>query len=47
LIAILIAVIAYFLAVLGLKIFDREDYHMLPYGDKIYRFLEKVKLVKS
>lgn len=47
LIAIMIAVIAYFLAVLGLKIFDRDDYHMLPYGDKIYHFLEKIKLVKT
>ncbi len=46
LIAILIAVIVYLLAVLKLKIFDREDYHMLPYGDKIYKFLEKIKLVK-
>ena len=47
LIAIFVAVIAYFLAVLGLKIFDRDDYHMLPYGDKIYHFLEKIKLVKT
>lgn len=47
LIAIFIAVIVYFLAVLGLKIFDRDDYHMLPYGDKIYGVLEKIKLVKS
>lgn len=45
-IAICIAVIVYLLSVLGLKIFDREDYHMLPYGDKIYKFLEKIKLVK-
>lgn len=47
LISIVIAVIVYFLSVLLLKIFDREDYHMLPYGDKIYRILEKMKLVKA
>lgn len=45
-IAILLAVIAYLFAVLALKIFEREDYHMLPYGDKIYKFLEKIKIVK-
>ena len=47
LIAIFVAVVVYFVAILGLKIFDRDDYHMLPYGDKIYKFLEKLKLVKS
>lgn len=47
LISIIIAVMVYFLSVIGLKIFDRDDYHMLPYGDKIYRFLEKIKLVKA
>ena len=47
LISIVIAIVVYFLAVIGLKIFDREDYHMLPYGDKIYRILEKIKLVKA
>ncbi len=46
LIAILIAVISYIFAVLNLKIFDREDYHMLPFGDKIYKFLQKIKAVK-
>ena len=44
--AIIIAVIVYFFGVIIFKIFDREDYHMLPYGDKVYRFLEKIKLVK-
>ena len=45
-IAILIAIISYIFAVLSLKIFDREDYHMLPFGDKIYKFLQKIKVVK-
>lgn len=44
--AILIAVIVYFFGIILLKVFDREDWHMLPYGDKIYRFLGKLKLVK-
>lgn len=47
LISIFLAVIAYLFAVLCLNIFDREDYHMLPYGDKIYKVLQKLKLVKS
>lgn len=43
---IIIAVVAYLLLVLVLGIFKREDYHMLPYGDKIYNVLLKLKLVK-
>lgn len=45
-IAILLAVIVYIFAILSLKVFDREDYHMLPLGDKIYKFLQKLKIVK-
>lgn len=47
LLAIAIAIISYFLAVIKLKVFEREDYHMLPFGDKIYKVLEKIKLVKA
>lgn len=47
LLAIAIAVISYLLAVILLKVFEREDYHMLPFGDKIYKFLEKIKLIKA
>ncbi|MBQ6860504.1 MAG: polysaccharide biosynthesis protein [Clostridia bacterium] len=46
LIAIGIAVLVYAFAVIKLEVFSREDYHMLPYGDKIHKALEKVKLVK-
>lgn len=46
LLAIAVAVIAYFFAVILLKIFAREDYHMLPFGDKLYKILEKLRLVK-
>lgn len=45
-ISILVAVVVYLLSILWLKILDREDYHMLPYGDKIYAFMQKIKLVK-
>lgn len=47
LLAIATAIISYFLAVIKLKIFEREDYHMLPFGDKIYKVLVKLKLVKA
>lgn len=46
LMAIIMAIIVYFFGVILFGVFDRDDYHMLPYGDKIYRFLEKLKLVK-
>ena len=41
------SVIAYFLSIILLGVFKREDYHMLPFGDKLYHFLEKIKLVKA
>jgi stage V sporulation protein B len=47
LIAILASIVSYFLALILLKVFDREDYHMLPYGDKIYNFLTKIKLINT
>ena len=46
LMAIIIAVITHVLSIVVFKILDRDDYHMLPYGDKIYKFLQKLKLVK-
>ena len=47
LVAIIIAVLVYFFGIILFKVFDREDWHMLPYGDKIYRFLGKMKLVST
>lgn len=47
LLAISIAIISYFLSIIKLKVFEREDYHMLPLGDKLYKILEKIKLVKA
>lgn len=45
--AIVVAVLAYALSLILLQVFEREDYHMLPFGDKIYAFLQKIKLVKA
>ena len=45
-ISIVVAIIIYILLVLILNILEKEDYHMLPYGDKIYKFFSKLKLVK-
>mgnify|MGYP003289939211 CR=1 FL=1 len=45
--SIIIAIVAYILALIFLKIFNEEDYHMLPYGDKIYNFFKKIKIVKA
>lgn len=44
--SILVAVIVYLLSLILMKIFREEDYQMLPYGTKIYKFFQKVKLVK-
>lgn len=44
--AIIIAVIIYILGIILFKILDKDDYYMLPYGEKIYTFLQKVKLIK-
>mgnify|MGYP003292128095 CR=1 FL=1 len=44
--AIVVAIIVYALSLILLKVFEREDYHMLPYGDKIYAFIKKIHLVK-
>jgi stage V sporulation protein B len=40
-IAILFAIIIYIVALVALKIFSKEDIYMLPYGQKIYKMLEK------
>lgn len=43
-IAILVAVIIYALAVVILKIFTKEEFKMMPAGDKIVKVLEKIKI---
>ena len=43
-IAIVVAVIIYALAVVVLKIFTKEEFKMMPAGDKIVKILEKIKI---
>ena len=45
--AIALAVVSYIIALIILKVFNRDDFHMLPYGDKIYNFLKKLKLIRE
>lgn len=42
--AIISAVIIYILAVIALKIFSKEEILVIPYGQKIYKILEKLKI---
>ena len=43
-VAIVIAVIIYALAIIALKIFKKEEILMMPAGDKICKLLEKLKI---
>ncbi len=45
LVALIVAVIVYALSVIKLKILSKDDYLLLPAGDKIYKILSKIKLV--
>lgn len=47
LIAIISAVVIYLLSIICLKILTKEEIYMLPYGEKIYKFLTKVKIYKK
>lgn len=46
-IAIVVAVIIYLLAVLALKILTKEEIYMIPYGQKFYKILEKLGIYKD
>ena len=43
-IAIMVAVIIYALAIVVLKVFTKEEFKMMPAGDKIVKILEKIKI---
>ena len=43
-IGILIAIIVYAILIILFKILSKEDIYMLPKGDKIYKFLQKIKV---
>lgn len=46
-ISILIAIVVYTIAVLVLKIFTKEEIFMIPYGQKLYKILEKFGIYKK
>ena len=41
-IALVFAVIIYLLSIIALKIFTREELHMIPYGNKLCKMLERL-----
>lgn len=45
-ISLVVAIVIYLLSIMSLKIFDKEEINMIPYGAKIYSFLEKIGLYK-
>lgn len=46
-IAMLIAVIVYIISVVVLRIFTKEEIFMIPYGQKVYKILEKFGIYKE
>lgn len=45
--AIIVAIVIYGLALVILKIFTKEEIFMIPYGQKLYRILEKLGIYKE
>lgn len=43
-VSILFAIIIYVLAIIVLKVFKKEEIMMMPYGNKIYTILKKMKI---
>lgn len=43
-VAIVIAVVIYVLAIIALKVFSKEEVLMIPYGEKVVKILEKLKI---
>ncbi len=41
-IAILFAIVIYALSIVALRIFTKEEIYMIPYGQKIYKVLQKI-----
>ena len=46
LIAIIFAVVIYAISVVALKILSIEEFYMIPYGQKIYKLLEKLGIYR-
>lgn len=47
LVSIVIGIIVYAVEIIGMKILSKEDMYMLPYGMKLYSFLEKLGIYKE
>lgn len=43
-VAIISAIVLYGLAIIALKVFNKEEIEMLPYGNKLCQILEKLKI---
>ena len=43
-VAILFAVVIYALAIIALKVFSKEEMLIMPYGDKLVKIFEKLKI---
>ena len=43
-VAIISAMILYGLSIIALKVFKKEEIEMLPYGNKLCKILEKLKI---
>lgn len=46
-VSIIFALIIYFLAVIALKILNKEEIYMIPYGKKLYKILQKLGIYKE
>ena len=46
-IAMISAVIIYILSILAVRVLNKEDIYMLPYGQKIYNILVKLRIYKE
>lgn len=43
-VAIVFAVIIYAISIIALKVFSKEEMLMMPYGDKLIKIFEKLKI---
>ena len=46
-IAIVVGAITYGVMIVLTKTLDKDDWYMIPYGTKIYKLLEKLKIYKE
>ena len=42
--AMIVAVIIYVLAIIVLKVFSKDEFQSLPFGNNIYKILKKLKI---